>query len=91
MDTHNFWYWLIEGVSNLIGVFTGRLPLYAPVGLGPFIYNFLVAAVTPILFYFGSFFNLCWFMAFLALFAASETARAAFAAWRTIVKIIPLP
>lgn len=91
MDQHNFWYWLLEGLHNLIQVFTGQLPLYAPIGMGPFIYNFLVAAVTPLLFYIGTFFNLCIFVAFLALFAASETARAAFAAYRTIIKVLPLP
>jgi hypothetical protein len=43
------------------------------------------------MFFLGSFLNLCWFALCLVLMASSETARAALAAYRTIIKIIPLP
>lgn len=91
MDNHNFWFWLIEGARDFVIAIAQRLPLYVPVGLPVLIYNALLGALTPILFYVGSFFNLCWFMAALALFAASETARASVAAYRQLVKLLPLP
>lgn len=91
MDLHNFWYWLLTGLQDYILFFKGELPIYAPIGMGPLVYNFLVATLAPIMFYVGSFFNLCWFMLFMAIMAASETARATLALYRTVVKAIPLP
>lgn len=91
MDLHNFWYWLLTGLGNIVGVMSGRLPIYAPIGLGPFIYNFLVAAATPILLYLGSFFNLCWFALILGIMLASEGVRTILAGYRTLIKFIPLP
>lgn len=91
MDQHNFFFWLLTGVRDVIMALAERLPLYVPVGLPVFVYNALLGALTPILFYFGSFFNLCWFLTALAILAASETARAAVAGYRQLVKLFPLP
>lgn len=91
MDDHNFWYWLLIGVHNIVGVISGRLPIYTYVGLGPFIYNFLAAAATPILFYIGSIFNLCWLALVLGILILAETARYVLAGYRTVIKMIPLP
>lgn len=88
---HNFWYWLITGFTNLLMTISDRLPIYAPIGLGPFIYNFLVAALTPIVFYIGSFVNLCWIMIVLGLLALGELARFILASYRTVIKLIPIP
>ncbi len=91
MDVHNFWYWLLTALQNIAGTLTGRLPIYAPIGLGPFIYNLLAAAATPILFYIGSIINLCWLALVLGVMLASELSRYVLAAYRTIIKMIPLP
>ncbi len=91
MDTHNFWYWLLTALQNIVGAVSGRLPIYAPVGMGSFIYNFLAAAITPILFYIGSIFDMCWMALILGLMAASEGGRGFLAGYRTIIKMIPLP
>ena len=91
MDLHNFWFWLIEGARDLMLAVAQRLPAYATLGLPIMLYNVLIAALTPILFYIGSFLNLCWFFACLALLGTSETARAAVAAYRQFIKLIPLP
>lgn len=91
MDAHNFWYWLLEGIRNLVGVLSGRLPLYAPIGMGTFLHNLLAAAATPILFYIGSIFNLCWLALVFGLIITSEIARGIMAAYRTVVKAVPLP
>ena len=91
MDEHNFWYWLLVGMRNIVGVLSGRMPLYTYQGLGTFVYNFLAAAATPILFYVGSLFNLCWLVVIFGIMAASEGVRALVAAYRQIVKLLPLP
>lgn len=91
MDTHNFWFWFLDGVSHLVGVLSGRLPLYAPIGLGPYIYGVLVAALTPLVFILGSFVNLCWFLLFFNIFLLSELARGATALYRQVIKFIPFP
>jgi hypothetical protein len=91
MDEHNFWFWLLTGLEGMADRLTGAMPIYAPVGLGSVIYGVLAGVMTPILFYLGSFFNLCWFALCLTIMAASETARAGVAVYRTLVKFIPLP
>lgn len=91
MDQHNFWYWLLVGLRNIVGVLSGRMPLYTYVGLGQFAYNFLAAAATPILLYFGSIFNLCWLMVIFGIIISSEGVRALLAGYRQIIKLIPLP
>lgn len=91
MDQHNFWFWLLTAFQNISGVLAGRLPIYAPIGLGPFVYNLLAAAVTPIMFYIGSIFNLCWLALVLGVMLASELARYVLAGYRTVIKMIPLP
>lgn len=67
-----------------------RLPLYAPLGMGPLLYQVLLGAATPILFFLGTFINLCWFFTALAVLATLETARALVAIYRLVVKLLPL-
>jgi hypothetical protein len=91
MDQHNFWYWLLAGLFSLIESWLARLPQYAPIGMASLFYNALLGIMTVFAMYFGSFLNLCWFLAALLIFLASETARGGIAIYRQLIKFIPLP
>jgi hypothetical protein len=91
MFQHNFWYWLLRGLFDLAMVIAAHFPVHTVLDLPQFTYNFLAGALAPIIIFVGSFFNLCWFALFLGLLIASETARAFFAGYRTLAKMLPLP
>jgi len=89
VDEHNFWYYLLTGAQNIVQVISGRLPLYSYLGLGPFMYNSLAVTGTVIVYFLGSFVNLCWLFLFLAIIITSESARGLMAAYRQLAKMIP--
>lgn len=88
---HNFWYWLIQGLSGLITTVAQRLPFHTTWAMQDYVYNLLSGVATPIIIYFGSFFNFCWFMISLGILVTLEAARLAMAAYRSVVKLLPLP
>ncbi len=88
---HNFWYWLIQGLTGLIVALARLLPFHTTWAMQDYVYNLLSGVATPIIIYFGSFFSLCWFMISMGILVTLETARLIMAAYRTLVKLIPLP
>jgi len=90
-DAHNFWYWLLTGALSFIQTMAARLPPYVPVGLAPLVYNLLIGALAPIVFFVGSFINLCWFFVIMGIILAAEIARGLIALYRQLVKLLPLP
>lgn len=90
-DQHNFWFWFLSGLLDMIDNFMVQLPLYQHSGMAVLFYNALLGVLTVFALYFGTFLNLCWFVAMLILFLTSEGTRGFMAAYRTLVKLIPLP
>lgn len=91
MDTHNFWYWLLSGIFDLLDALITLLPMYTNVGMATLTYNALLGALTVFALFLGSFLNLCWFIILFSIFLASEGARGLMATYRTVIKFIPLP
>lgn len=91
MDTHNFWYWLLTGVFDLVDAMMTRLPFYQNTGMATLTYNALLGALTVFALYLGSFLNLCWFIVLFTIFLTSEGARGVMALYRTVVKLLPIP
>ena len=88
---HNFWFWLIQGLTNVIVALANLLPFHTTWGMSDYVFTFLSTAVTPLLLYVGAFFSLCYFMFFMGILVVLEGARLIMAAYRTVVKLIPLP
>ena len=88
---HNFWYWLILGLTNLIVALAERLPFHNTWGWADYTYGFLAGMLTPILIYIGSYFSLCFFAISMGILVVLELARLIMAAYRTVVKLLPVP
>lgn len=88
---HNFWYWLIKGLTDMAVSLVGSLSPHTPTGMNELIYTFLASTISPIVYYVASFINPCWFFLFVGIIATSELVRAVLAAYRTLVKLLPLP
>lgn len=91
MPTHNFWYWFLEGVGNVILTISSFLPIHAPIGFVDFVQLFMNSIVGLFVFIVGSYLNLTWLAIFVGLMIVLEIARAGIAAYRLVVGFIPLP
>jgi hypothetical protein len=69
---HNFWYWLLVGLRDMVTAVTDMLPLAVGWGIQDIASTVLYFAVVPFLLWVGTFVHLNVFGTVLAIFLLSE-------------------
>lgn len=86
---HNFWYWLVGGMSSFLGDMLVRLPVHASLGLVSMVAQVMAFAVIPLLIWLGAFFDLRLLALIVGAVLLLEGARSLVAIWRWILALIP--
>lgn len=89
MFDHNFWYWLLAGISHLLQPILARLPVHASEGMIGYLLAVVFYAVTPFMFWIGSFFDLRIFASVIGTIITLELVRAIIAVIRWVYSLIP--
>lgn len=89
MFDNNFWYWILKGLGDFLVDFSVNLPLAAGWGLVNNVSAILYFAVVPFLLWIGTFMDLRVFALVVGIILTGEIARAAIAAWRWVLTVIP--
>jgi hypothetical protein len=86
----NFWGYIIEGLTQILGGVLSPLPNAL---VNPILANAAVIAfygIAPVLFFVGPFINLSLFVGIITAIIALEIVRATVGVWRFILKLIPM-